>query len=122
MELASYLEAPLHARAGSQKEVAVFPHFSDENGTCATAGARRTDLIRTGSTIGAPESLGPPRLRSMGAQEMLQSRPLEGETDMAKGEQRGNREAKKPKKEKPKESAAAPSTKGTVASIASSKK
>ena len=38
---------------------------------------------------------------------------------MAKGEQRGNREAKKPKKEKPKESAAAPSTKGTVASIAS---
>ena len=58
----------------------------------------------------------------MGAQEMLQSRSLEGETDMAKGEQRGNREAKKPKKEKPKESAAAPSTKGTVASIASSKK
>jgi hypothetical protein len=58
----------------------------------------------------------------MGAQEMLQSRPLGGETDMAKGEQRGNREAKKPKKEKPKESAAAPSTKGTVASIASSKK
>ena len=45
-----------------------------------------------------------------------------GETDMAKGEQRGNREAKKPKKEKPKESAAAPSTKRTVASIASSKK
>ena len=41
---------------------------------------------------------------------------------MAKGEQRGNRKAKKPKKEKPKESAAAPSTKGTVASIASSKK
>jgi hypothetical protein len=41
---------------------------------------------------------------------------------MAKGEQRGNREAKKPKKEKPKESAAAPSTKGTVASIAGSKK
>jgi hypothetical protein len=41
---------------------------------------------------------------------------------MAKGEQRGNREAKKPKKEKPKESAAASSTKGTVASIAGSKK
>ena len=33
---------------------------------------------------------------------------------MAKGEQRGNREAKKPKKEKPKSIAAAPSTKGTV--------
>jgi hypothetical protein len=31
---------------------------------------------------------------------------------MAKGEQRGNREAKKPKKEKPKTIAAAPSTKG----------
>jgi hypothetical protein len=29
---------------------------------------------------------------------------------MAKGEQRGNREAKKPKKEKPKVSAAAPSS------------
>ena len=41
---------------------------------------------------------------------------------MAKGEQRGNHEAKKPKKEKPKESAAAPSTKGTVASISGSKK
>ena len=31
---------------------------------------------------------------------------------MAKGEQKGNREAKKPKKEKPKEIAAAPSQKG----------
>jgi hypothetical protein len=31
---------------------------------------------------------------------------------MAKGEQRGNREAKKPKKAKPKVIAAAPSTKG----------
>ncbi len=31
---------------------------------------------------------------------------------MPKGEQRGNREAKKPKKEKPKTTAAAPSTKG----------
>jgi hypothetical protein len=37
-----------------------------------------------------------------------------GVIDMAKGEQRGNREAKKPKKEKPKTIAAAPSTKGTV--------
>ncbi len=37
-----------------------------------------------------------------------------GEIDVAKGEQRGNREAKKPKKEKPKTIAAAPSTKGTV--------
>jgi hypothetical protein len=34
-----------------------------------------------------------------------------GETDMAKGEQRGNREAKKPKKEKIKTIAAAPSQK-----------
>ena len=33
---------------------------------------------------------------------------------MPKGEQRGNREAKKPKKEKAKASAAAPSTKGSV--------
>jgi hypothetical protein len=31
---------------------------------------------------------------------------------VAKGEKRGNREAKKPKKEKPKTIAAAPSTKG----------
>ena len=39
---------------------------------------------------------------------------------MAKGEQRGNREAKKPKKEKPKTSAAAPSIKGTAGSSTSS--
>ena len=42
--------------------------------------------------------------------------------DMAKGEQRGNREAKKPKKEKPKTIAAAPSMKGTAGSSAGSKK
>jgi hypothetical protein len=36
------------------------------------------------------------------------------EDDMAKGEQRGNREAKKPKKEKPKTIAAAASTKGLI--------
>ena len=41
---------------------------------------------------------------------------------MAKGEQRGNREAKKPKKEKPKTIAAAPSTKGTAGSRVESKK
>jgi hypothetical protein len=41
---------------------------------------------------------------------------------MAKGEQRGNREAKKPKKEKPKTSAAAPSIKGTAGSSSGSKK
>ena len=41
---------------------------------------------------------------------------------MAKGEQRGNREAKKPKKEKPKTIAAAPSTKGTTSSGAGTKK
>ena len=34
---------------------------------------------------------------------------------MAKGEQKGNRESKKPKKVVPKTIAAAPSTKGTVA-------
>jgi hypothetical protein len=34
---------------------------------------------------------------------------------MAKGEQRGNRESKKPKKEKVKTIAAAPSQKGTAA-------
>jgi hypothetical protein len=45
-----------------------------------------------------------------------------GGAAMAKGEQRGNREAKKPKKEKTKTIAAAPSTKGTVASITGSKK
>lgn len=33
---------------------------------------------------------------------------------MAKGQMRSNREAKKPKKEKPKPTAAAPSTKGAV--------
>jgi hypothetical protein len=41
---------------------------------------------------------------------------------MAKGEQRGNREAKKPKKEKTETIAAAPSTKGTVSSNDGSKK
>ena len=41
---------------------------------------------------------------------------------MAKGEQRGNREAKKPKKEKPKTSAAAPSAKGVAGSSSGSKK
>jgi len=35
---------------------------------------------------------------------------------MAKGQQRSNREAKKPKKEKPKTIAAAPSTKNSVVS------
>jgi hypothetical protein len=35
---------------------------------------------------------------------------------MAKGEQRGNREKKKPKKEKPKTIAAAPSLKGLIQS------
>jgi hypothetical protein len=47
---------------------------------------------------------------------VLQSNELEGlepskESDMAKGQQRGNREAKKPKKEKAKVIAAAPSRK-----------
>ena len=41
---------------------------------------------------------------------------------MAKGEQRGNREAEKPKKAKPKTIAAAVSQKGTVGSITQSKK
>ena len=41
---------------------------------------------------------------------------------MAKGEQRGNREAKKPKKKKPKTIAAAASQKGTVGSITQSEK
>ncbi len=41
---------------------------------------------------------------------------------MAKGEQRGNREAKKPKKEKSKTIAAAPSTKGITGSSVGSKK
>ena len=40
---------------------------------------------------------------------------------MAKGQQRGNREAKKPKKEKPKTIAAAPSSKGNVGSTPTSK-
>jgi hypothetical protein len=35
---------------------------------------------------------------------------------MSRGEQRGNREAKKPKKEKPKVTAAAPSMKGIIQS------
>ena len=41
---------------------------------------------------------------------------------MPKGEQRGNREAKKPKKEKPKTIAAAPSMKDTAGSSGGSKK
>ena len=41
---------------------------------------------------------------------------------MAKGEQRGNREAKKPKKEKQKTIAAAQSMKGATSSNAGSKK
>ena len=43
-----------------------------------------------------------------------------GGADMAKGEQRGNREAKKPKKEKTKTIAAAPSQKGTTGSTGGS--
>jgi hypothetical protein len=41
---------------------------------------------------------------------------------MPKGEKRGNREAKKPKQEKPKTIAAAPSTKGVGGASAGSKK
>jgi hypothetical protein len=41
---------------------------------------------------------------------------------MAKGEQRGNRETKKPKKEKPKTIAAAPSQKGSLGSSGGSSK
>lgn len=41
---------------------------------------------------------------------------------MPKGEQKGNREAKKPKKEKAKTIAAAPSMKGSTGSAAGSKK
>jgi hypothetical protein len=45
-----------------------------------------------------------------------------GARHMPKGEQRGNREAKKPKKEKPKTTAAAPSMKGTAGSSGGIKK
>lgn len=41
---------------------------------------------------------------------------------MPKGEQRGNREVKKPKKEKPKSNAAAPSTKGAGGAMTGSGK
>jgi hypothetical protein len=41
---------------------------------------------------------------------------------MPKGEQRGNREARKPKKEKARTSAAAPSTKGSVGATVDSKR
>lgn len=41
---------------------------------------------------------------------------------MAKGEQRGNREAKKPKKDKPKVAAAAPSTFAAVVAKAAGPK
>ena len=44
------------------------------------------------------------------------SRSKGGADSMPKGEQRGNREAKKPKKEKPKTTAAAPSMKGAGSS------
>lgn len=45
-----------------------------------------------------------------------------GGAAMPKGEQRGNREAKKPKKEKPQTIAAAPSMKGSAGSTGGSKK
>ena len=61
-------------------------------------------------------------LFDLNVQQMLDSGLSPGGATMAKGEQRGNREAKKPKKEKTKTIAAAPSTKGTVASITASKK
>jgi hypothetical protein len=53
-----------------------------------------------------------------------QAAPLTRETDMAKGEQKGNRESKKPKKEKIKTIAAAPSQKtaGWQPSFGSGKK
>jgi hypothetical protein len=44
------------------------------------------------------------------------------ESVMAKGEQKGNRETKKPKKEKPKTIAAAPSTKGSGSTTTYGKK
>lgn len=47
---------------------------------------------------------------------------LEMETDMSKGERHGNREVKKPKKEKIKVIAAAPSQKGGQPSFAPGKK
>ena len=43
--------------------------------------------------------------------ELISSRSHSKETDMAKGQQKGNREVKKPKKEKPKIIAAAPDRK-----------
>ena len=48
--------------------------------------------------------------------------PSPEETAMAKGEQKGNRETKKPKKEKPKTIAAAPSTKGSGSTTTYGKK
>jgi hypothetical protein len=47
---------------------------------------------------------------------------ITGGAVMPKGEQRGNREAKKPKKEKQKTIAAAPSMKGSTGSNAGPKK
>jgi hypothetical protein len=41
--------------------------------------------------------------------------PNQGETDMAKGQKKSNKEARKPKKEVKKTIAANPSTKGVVA-------
>jgi hypothetical protein len=61
-------------------------------------------------------------LQSQVAEVVLLSLPHQEDTDMAKGEQRGNRETKKPKKEKPKSIAAAPSLKGSTGSNAGSKK
>ncbi len=59
---------------------------------------------------------------SVSGLEVLRSQRPTGGTVMAKGEQRGNREAKKPKQDKPKTIAAAAPQKGTVASIPQSKK
>jgi hypothetical protein len=76
----------------------------------ATLGHRKPDRVKIKSTFsGSPVSILCQVLPS--ARRTINNHQTQGETAMAKGEQRSNREAKKPKKEKIKTIAAAPSQK-----------
>jgi hypothetical protein len=76
--------------------------------------------LQCGDWIEPETRIEAPAFHAASGNATLQATP--GGVDMAKGEQRGNREAKKPKKEKPKAIAAAPSSKGTASSSSGSKK
>jgi hypothetical protein len=76
----------------------------------ATLGHRKPDRVKIKSTFArSPVSILCQVLPSL--RRTINNHQTQGETAMAKGEQRSNREAKKPKKEKIKTIAAAPSQK-----------